>query len=143
MSEEKLMKAMQDDEKVKQSIKAKLMAARDRPLQVRLKMPGCDDILIPSRKLRGTELINMTREFNEINPKLTSAEKLEMVELTPDENQKAYEVMDRYIELATGVEMEFLKQLDDVRIRIGLLNGIVQGSSLSPSEMEALKNFRS
>lgn len=145
MSEsEKLFKAMETDEKQILSIKAKLLAARDRPLQVRLKMPGSEDIVIPSRKLRGSELINMTREFNEISPKLASPSELETVTLTPDENQRAYEIMDRYIELATGLEREWLtKELDDVRIRIGLLKGIVEGSSLSAEELQGLKKFRS
>lgn len=143
MSEtDKLFKAMEIDEKQKEEIKAKLLVARDRPLQVRILRPGMDDIVIPSRRLRGTELLEMTREFNKINPKLTIANELEIVALTPDENQRAYEVMDRYIALATGIEQEWLTgELDDIRVRRALLKGIVDGSMLNPEDKDILSKF--
>ena len=143
MSEtDKLFKAMEIDEKQKEEIKSKLLVARDRPLQVRIKVAGTEDIVIPSRRLRGTELLDMTREFNKINPKLTIANELEIVALTPDENQRAYEVMDRYIALATGLEQEWLtKELDDVRVRRALLKGIIDGSMLNPEEKDILSKF--
>jgi len=145
MSEiDKLSKAMEIDEKQKEEIKSKLLVARDRPLQIRIKMPGTEDIVIPSRRLRGTEVLEMTREFNKINPKLTTANELEIVSLTPDENQRAYEVMDRYIALATGLEQEWLtRELDDARIRRALLKGIIDGSILNPEEKDILNKFRS
>jgi len=145
MSEtDKLFKAMEIDEKQKEEIKSKLLVARDRPLQIRISRAGMDDIVIPSRRLRGRELLDMTREFNKINPKLTIANELEIVSLTPDENQRAYEVMDRYIALATGLEQEWLTtELDDARIRRALLKGIVDGSMLNPEEKDILSKFRS
>jgi hypothetical protein len=140
---EKLFKAMETDEKQKQEIKTKLLQARDRPLQIKIARPGMDDIVIPCRRLRGAELLNMTRDFNEINPKLTTGNELEMTLLTPDENQRAYEVMDRYIALATGIEQEWLtRELDDVRVRRALLKGIIDGSSLNPEDKDALTKFR-
>jgi len=145
MSEkERLLKAMEADEKQREEIKAKLLIARDRPLEIRIPRPGMDDIVIPTRRLRGAELLNMTREFNKISPKLTTANELEIVPLTPDENQRAYDVMDRYIALATGIEQEWLtKELDDVRLRKALLQGIIEGSSFAPEDKEALSKFRS
>ena len=139
---DKLFKAMEIDEKQKEEIKAKLLVARDRPLQIRILRPGMDDVVIPSRRLRGTELNEMTREFNKINPKLTTPNELESVTLTPDENQTAYEVMDRYIALATGLEQEWLTtELDDVRIRRALLTGIIDGSALNPGDKDILSKF--
>ena len=139
----KLLEAMERDERLIDETISKLVTARDRPLSVRIKSPGSEDIVIPSRRLRASELAFYRREIFKISPEVAMGKPPEEIGLTPEQIDKINEFCDEVIERGVGIPKDrFRKEIDDERIRFALAFGILSGSSASKREVEDASKFR-
>jgi hypothetical protein len=139
----KLLEAMERDERLVDETISKLVTARNRPLNVRIKSPGSEDIVIQSRRLRASELAFYRREIFKISPELAMGKSPEEIGLTPEQIDKINELCDEVIERGIGIpKARFRKEIDDERIRFALAFGILSGSSASKQEVEDASKFR-
>jgi hypothetical protein len=137
--EEKLLRAVEKDQASIDREIAGLMSLK-RPLKIILK-EGSAETVIMARRLKGSELLALRRGLGAISDQLVQG--LENVSLTPEQSEKLIDVMDKYIQAATGIPSERMKaEVDDERIRQKLFIEIVAKSSLKPVEVESLLKFR-
>jgi len=141
---EKLFKAMESDEKLIAATLEKLTQLANQPLRIKIKNRATGEILdIPARQLKDFEVSAFLKAQAKINPKLLAAKTPQDVELTPEESDKLYELYDEYIQKATGLPKAKLKELGNIPIRVALIIGIMQGSSVTEQELEEIQKFRS
>lgn len=137
--EEKLLRAVEKDQASIDREIAGLMSLK-RPLKIILK-EGSAETVIMARRLKGSELMTLRKELGAISAQLIQGH--ENVALTTEQSDKLVDLMDRYIQITTGIPSERMKEeVDDERIRQKLFIEIVSKSSLKPTEVEALLKFR-
>lgn len=144
MSEErKVLKTLEKDQKTIEEELQKLRSLASAPVNITVKDPrGGEGITVKARRLRDREITAYLRQLKEINPALVAVKYPEDLQLPPEDQEKLYDVMDKTIELATGIPAERLAEIGDIRIRSALLKGIMKASTPSEEELEDLKLFR-
>jgi hypothetical protein len=137
--EEKLFRAIEKDEAlINQEIAGLVSLKQSLRIVVR---EGSKETPILARRLKGTELQRLRRELAEIHPDLVKG--IEGIVLSLDQSEKLSDLMKKYIELATGIPVERIRQeIDDERIEQTLFITIVEKSSLKPHEVDNLVKFR-
>lgn len=130
---------MEKDEQLIAEETAKLTALARKPIKVRVKC-GNDEVVVQGRRLRDSEVISYLDEQAKINPILATDP--ENVTLSTEETQQFNDLTDKYIELATGIRKESLKEIGSIRIRSALLLGILKASGLDEKELEDIRKFR-
>jgi hypothetical protein len=137
--EEKLFRAIEKDQALIDQEIAGLMSLK-RPLKIVIR-EGNAETIIMARRLKGSELMTLRRDLAAINPELLQG--IENVALTSEQSEKLVDLMDRYIQVATSIPSERMKEeVDDERIRQKLFIEIVAKSSLKPEEVQQLIKFR-
>jgi hypothetical protein len=140
--EKKFFDAMKKDEQQATIELGNLLKVRDEPFKVKVTFGGKEAATIEARRLRDPEIAQYFAELGKINPDLLTAEVATDVQMTLEKTQQMYRLMDRYIALATGLPAEGLTKVGSPRIRSALLRGIMQESTVSKEEQEAIQKFR-
>jgi hypothetical protein len=139
--EKKLLEAMHKDEATVQKELASLTSLSTALIQIRVKL-GKSETVVMARRLRRTEISAYLKRQGLINPALKTAKRPQDANLTPEENDKLYALIDETITLATGLPKEKLAEIDNDKIRAALLVGILRASEPSETEIEEMCKFR-
>jgi len=141
--EAKLFKAIEEDEQLVEKEIQELTGLANVRLNLQVRIPGSAKVVsVKARQLKDTEVLSYLREQTKISPDLAKAEQAEDVELTADQQEKLYALMDRYISLATGISEERLREIGNIRIRSALMIGLLKGSVPDKKEIEEIQKFR-
>ena len=135
----KLLAAMEKDEKLINDEVQKLTAMARRPIKVRV-VCGDQETVIEGRRLKDREVLSYLDEQAKINPLLATDP--EHAALTTEESERLNDLTDRYIEMATGISMEALKEIGSIRIRNAIMVGILKASGVDYKELEEIRKFR-
>ena len=136
----KLLAMMEKDEKLIAEETSKLVAMARRPIKVRV-VCGDQETVVLGRKLRVAEVLAYYDEQNKISPTLNT-DPYNTV-LSTEESRQLFDLTDHYIELATGIKAETLReQIDDARIRKAIMEGILKASGFDQKELEDVRKFR-
>lgn len=114
----------------------KLREIAGRRITIHVKVPGAEPVVVTARRLKDWEVIEVYRALEQHGgrePKTFTADGLSNIMARFDE----------VISRATGIPVQELKQLGDLRIRLGLINGLLEASIPSPEELEQIRFFRS
>jgi hypothetical protein len=146
--EEKLFKALKDDEALIEHELTILGSLAQQVITVQVyDRLTKTTIPIKARQFTDEEILRYVEEEGEIDKRLATAispEEAKKIPLTPDQNRKLYALMDKYIELATGIPAEKLKERTkgNVRIRTALFTAILRASMPTEEEIEEIGKFR-
>lgn len=132
---------MGKDEAMVEREYADLLSLSQAPVKIRVKLGNVEKDF-RARRLRRAEITAYLKKQKMINPALATVKSAEDANLTPEENDKLYALIDETIALATGWSKEKLAEIDNDKIRSALLIGIFRASEPSATELEEMQKFR-
>jgi hypothetical protein len=139
--EEKLLRAIEKDEKLVEEEHAALMNADTKPVIIRIKTHS-GEIPIQIRTLKEKQLRAFRRDLAKINSNLLSIKDLADIPVTVEEDEKIGELVERYIYLASGLSHEKQEEYSP-RIRRAIWEGILRASMMTAEDLERIQKFRS
>jgi len=141
---EKLLKAMELDERTVENEWQQLTAFSKNLVTIRVRDPSnrARFLDVKARMLKDREISEYRKRLRQINPQLATAKGPEQVELTPEEDDKLSALWDEFISKATDIPKEKLAEMGNQKIRAALLIGIIKASVPDEQEIQELAKFR-
>ena len=145
--EAKIDAFMQKEEADIEAEFSRLMAARHRWVNIRLRLTSDskDDIIIKTQPQKRKVLIDFQNKMGQIDQRLLTAKPEDILDppLTLEQQNKLAANSLELIEKATGLPRErFEKEIDDLPVMNLLVDGIFQISTQTTEQLEAQRKFR-
>lgn len=142
--DEKLWEAMEEDERIVQDTIEKLTVYSSRRICIKIKDPANanDHVEVHSRRLKQSEILEYNRRLREINPKLPTLKDPASMVLTEEEDQKILDLQDEFIERATKIPRDKLKDDISPKIKLAILIGVLKASTPSEEDVQSIEKFR-